>query len=181
VRSFALSILCVLPLSCGDADGTAKTTPEKSVTKAEPSVEVVDLAGIDAALAKHRGRGVLLNFWALWCAPCVAELPELMEVAREFAEDGGDVVLVSYDLIIPGATIDEARRDVTEFAKKRSLDVPILIYDAPDYEAINTRFQLPGGVPVTLAIDAKGAIVEVHDGPADKAQFQALMRKALGR
>ncbi|MCE9596131.1 MAG: TlpA family protein disulfide reductase [Planctomycetes bacterium] len=183
MRRLVLSLVCVLPLACGDADGTASaTTNAAAVVKSPgPSVEVVDLAGLDAALAKHRGRGVLLNFWALWCAPCVAELPELMEVAHEFADDGGDVVLVSYDLIIPGAKLDEARHDVTEFARKRSIDVPILIYDAPDYEAINARYRLPGGVPMTLALDAKGEIVEVHDGAADKARFEELMRKALGR
>lgn len=159
-----------------------------SVPQAQPatapaavSVEVVDLAGLDAALAKHRGRGVLLNFWALWCAPCIAELPELLEVGAEFASEGGDVVLVSYDLIVPGATLEQAERDVRAFAEKRGIRAPILVYDAPDYESINARFDLPGGVPVTLALDRDGKVVAVHDGQATRDEFRELMRAALGR
>ncbi|MCC7171976.1 MAG: TlpA family protein disulfide reductase [Planctomycetes bacterium] len=178
MRRFALALALALAPACSEA---SRATDAPPAAKAAPSIEVVDLAGLDAALAKHRGRGVLLNFWAIWCAPCVAELPELMEVAREFAGQGGDVVLVSYDLTVPGATLEEARRDVTEFAAKRGLDVPILIYQAPDYEAINRRYRLPGGVPVTLAIDARGEIVAVHDGQASKDEFRELMRTALGR
>lgn len=155
-----------------------KTAP---ATPAAPSVAVVDLDGLDAALAKHRGRGVLLNFWAIWCAPCVAELPELLEVGREFADQGGDVVLVSYDLIVPGATLDQAKQDVLAFAERRKITAPILIYDAPDYEAINARYDLPGGVPVTLAIDRDGKIVATHDGQASKDEFRELMRQALAR
>lgn len=164
------------PGSTGDAS-PAVAAP----TASTPAVAVVDLAGLDAALAKHRGRGVLLNFWAIWCAPCVAELPELLEVGREFAEQGGDVVLVSYDLIVPGATAEQAREDVLAFAERRKITAPILIYDGPDYEAINERFDLPGGVPVTLALDRDGKVVATHDGQASKDEFRALMRQALGR
>ncbi|MBI5432474.1 MAG: TlpA family protein disulfide reductase [Planctomycetes bacterium] len=177
MRRLALALGLALAPACNEAPVATDAPP---AAKPAPSIEVVDLDGLDAALAKHRGRGVLLNFWAIWCAPCVAELPELMEVAREFAGQGGDVVLVSYDLTVPGATLDEARRDVTAFAATRGLDVPILIYQAPDYEEINRRYQLPGGVPVTLALDERGKILAVHDGQATKEEFRELMRTAIG-
>ncbi|HUR29266.1 MAG TPA: TlpA disulfide reductase family protein [Planctomycetota bacterium] len=169
MRPFALALASALLISCGGERAGGL------------SVEVVDLAGLDAALLKHRGSGVLLNFWAMWCAPCVEELPELIEVARESALDGGRVVLVSYDLIVPKAKREGMRERVLDFAKQRGFEAPIYVYDGPDYEAINARFQLPGGVPVTLAIDAKGQIVEVHDGVADKARFRELMDAALGK
>ncbi len=121
----------------------------------------------------------MLNFWAMWCAPCVAELPELMEVAKESEAQGGRVVLVSFDLIAPGVKRDGMRERVHDFAAQRGFAAPILIYDAPDFEAINAHFHLPGGVPVTLAIDATGKIVDVHNGQADKARFQQMMDKAL--
>ncbi|MCK6447478.1 MAG: TlpA family protein disulfide reductase [Planctomycetes bacterium] len=176
------------PTAAGDSGATAAAastsgaaSPTASATATTPSVSVVDLAGLDAALAQHRGRGVLLNFWAIWCAPCVAELPELLEVGREFADQGGDVVLVSYDAIVPGATREQAEHDVLAFAERRKITAPILIYDAPDEEAINARFDLPGGVPVTLAIDRDGKVVATHDGQASKDEFRALMRQALAR
>src|SRR5690349_9088958 len=112
MRRAALAFLCALPIACGgDNTKDAKATGAKP--KPSPSVEIVDLQGIDAALAKFRGRGVVLNFWALWCAPCVAELPELVEASRDFETAGGELVLVSYDLMIPGADKEDARRRVT--------------------------------------------------------------------
>lgn len=157
------------------------STPPASAGAPAPSIEVVDLAGIDAALARLKGRGVLLNFWAIWCLPCVEELPELMATAREFDAQGGSVLLVSYDLMVPGPGRDAVRADVAKFAAARRFDAPILIYDAPDFDAINARFDLPGSIPVTLAFDKDGKLVDRQDDQADKARFDALMRKALGR
>jgi YD repeat-containing protein len=51
---------------------------------------------------------------------------------------------------------------------------------ARDYEAIDARFDLPGGVPVTLAYDRNGKLVGKHQGEATRAEFEALARRALG-
>jgi thiol-disulfide isomerase/thioredoxin len=139
------TLALVLIGACLPACGS-KAAPAPAVAPA-PSIEVVDLAGVDAALARLKGRGVLLNFWAIWCLPCVEELPELMQTAREFQAQGGSVLLVSYDLMVPGPGRDAVRADVAKFAAGRHLDVPILIYDAPDFDAINARFDLPGSIP----------------------------------
>jgi thiol-disulfide isomerase/thioredoxin len=178
-RALALGLveLASISASCDGSDASRAAAPPAA---SSPSVEVVDLAGLEAALAERRGRGVLLNFWALWCAPCVEELAELLEVGEELADRGGVVVLVSYDLIVPNATVDQARRDVVAFAERLEISAPISIYDAPDYEAINARFDLPGGVPVTLAIDRAGKVVATHDGQASKDEFRALMVEAQG-
>lgn len=164
----ALPLLCLLPLACGAERERAA------------DVVVADLAGLDAVLAEQRGHGVLLNFWALWCAPCIAELPELMEVARESSARGGRVVLVSYDLMIPNAQREQVRERVASYAREHALDVPIVIYSASDFESINAHLDLPGGVPVTLALDAQGRQVDVQDGQCDKARFREMMDRALG-
>ena len=56
-----------------------------------------------------------------------------------------------------------------------------MIYDADDYDAIDAHFDLPGPVPITLAIDKDGNIVDRQNGSASKARFQEMMRKALGQ
>jgi thiol-disulfide isomerase/thioredoxin len=147
---------------------------------AEPDVHVVDLKGLDAALAAHKGEGVLLNFWAIWCEPCVAELPDLLEVGREFKGRHGVVLTVSYDLMIPGVTPDGALKQVRAFVAARKIDAPVYIYNAPDYDAINQRFGLPGPVPMTVVIDPTGKVIERHPGKAGKAGFAAMMQKATG-
>lgn len=144
-----------------------------------PSIEIVDLAGLRGALERHRGRAVLLNFWAIWCAPCVAELPELVRVHDEFADRGGGVIGVSYDLMVPGPTHESIAAKMDGFARARGIDFPILIYDADDYDAINEHFALPGQVPVTLAIDRAGNVVDRVEGQAGIERFRALMELAL--
>jgi thiol-disulfide isomerase/thioredoxin len=147
---------------------------------AGPDIQIVNLEGLENALAEHRGQGVLLNFWAIWCAPCVAELPDLIEVATEYSERGGAVVLVSYDLMVPDVTPAGVLEQVTEFAAERGIHVPILIFDDDDYESINERFGLPGPIPASVALDAEGEIVDREDGPAGKPRFIAMMEKAMG-
>ncbi|HVS09600.1 MAG TPA: TlpA disulfide reductase family protein [Planctomycetota bacterium] len=177
--------LLPLSLAAGPGCGAGEEAGPPRGPRAEPaaatSVEIVDLAGLEAALARQRGRGVLLNFWAIWCPPCVAELPELVETSREFQGEGGVVLAVSYDLMVPEATPEGTLEAVKRFASQRDIGVPILIFDGPDYDAINERFDLPGPIPVTLAIDREGRIVDRELGRADRARFDELMRKALAR
>jgi thiol-disulfide isomerase/thioredoxin len=175
--SFVCAFACALLLSGCGSDTPGSRPP------AEPAadVRVVDLPGVEAALAEHRGKAVLVNFWAIWCEPCIAELPELVETAHEFGGQDAAVLTVSYDLMIPDVTRDEVLEKVRTFVTERGIDLPVLIYDAEDYDTINDRFRLPGPVPATIAIDAGGEVVEVHEGPATKAQFAGMIRKAQGQ
>ena len=154
--------------------GKAQTTP------AGPEIRVVDLKGLEAAIARHRGKAMLVNFWAIWCEPCVAELPEFLATGREFRDRNAVVLTVSYDLMIPDVTNDGVLKQMRAFVAERKIDAPVFIYDGPDYDAINERFGLPGPVPVTIAIDATGRIVDRHAGQATRQQFQEMMRKAIG-
>jgi len=145
----------------------------------EPEIRVVDLEGLQAALAEHRGQPVLLNFWAMWCQPCLAEMPALLEVAREYRNRDAVVLSVSYDLMVPGVTREEVLKQLQAFVAERRMDIPVLIYNADDYEAINERFGLPGPIPVTVAINRAGAIVDRQEEEAGKDRFIAMMNKAL--
>ncbi len=150
------------------------------VQAAQPEIRVVDLKGLEAALAAHKGESILLNFWAIWCEPCVAELPDLLAVGREFRGRHGIVLTVSYDLMIPDATPNAVLKQMRAFVGARKIDAPVYIYNAPDYEAINQRFGLPGPVPMTVAIDPAGRVVDRHAGQAGRAGFVAMMKKATG-
>lgn len=178
LRSASL-LLLALPVACDGSSGADATID--GAAAAASSIEIVDFAGLDPALEAQRGEGQLVNFWAMWCVPCVAELPELVEVAREYAPRGGRVVGVSYDLMVAGANTDTITEDIRAFLEARDLgDFSTLVYDEIDYEAINDRFELPGEVPVTLAIDASGKVVDRHEGKAGKERFEQMMKKALG-
>ena len=177
VSRLASTLVLLLPLlSCGGS-GPPPVPQDKET---ERSIEFVDLASLDAALAKHQGEGMLLNFWAIWCAPCVAELPELLEVGEHWHERGGRVVGISYDLMVAGADTDEVLARMEQFLEKRGHHFPVLIYDDADYSGINERYDLAGPIPVTLAIDKTGRVVDRQDGSAGRERFEEMMRKALG-
>jgi thiol-disulfide isomerase/thioredoxin len=169
-------------LAACSSDGAASSGEDADATTARhaATIEIVGEADVEAALASHRGEGMLLNFWAIWCEPCVAELPDLVDIAEQYRDRGGRVVGLSFDLMVAGsdpATIEDTMAD---FANEHAIDIPILIYDHDDYEAINERYTLPGGIPVTLAIDKSGAIVDRHTGKAGRERFDEMMRRALG-
>lgn len=182
--STTLLVLALGLAACSpDSEPAGSTTSigEKGATSAVVSapIEVVDLAGLEAALAARKGKGFLLNFWAIWCAPCVEEMPELVETAHAWRERGGAVLTVSYDLMIPDVTPEGVRAQMRAFTAERGYDLPVYIYEALDFDAINERFDLSGEIPVTLAIDAAGRIVDRQEGQADRERFEALMAAAL--
>ena len=142
---------------------------------------VTTLEELEQALETYRGKAVLLNFWAMWCEPCVEELPDLAEVHEAFVDEGGVVVGVTYDLMVPGPPAEEVHKRVSLFVDKKGFHFDHYLFDDADYDRINERLDLPGPVPITLALDAEGNEVDRQEGQAGRERFEAMMNKALGR
>ena len=109
----SLSFLCLLGFGCKaqerDAAGVAGSV---SVTKGEipPPFELMDIQGRPITLETYRGKVVLLNFWATWCAPCVAEMPALERLYQLLKDDGLEIVAINLD----AASKDDLVRNFTE-------------------------------------------------------------------
>ena len=89
-----LAMLLAVPLA-----GAADTAPAPPAREAAPPMlsQIVDETGAAYTMAEMQGGPVLVNFWATWCAPCIAELPALSRAATALADDGVTVLLVSID------------------------------------------------------------------------------------
>ncbi|RCS29234.1 TlpA family protein disulfide reductase [Rhodanobacter denitrificans] len=139
----------------------AGTTPPSLLGQLPPPLVLPDLDGKLHRLDDYRGRRVLLNFWASWCAPCLREMPALAEAQAKFGEQGAIVI---------GIAMDEPVH-VRAFLAAHPVDYPILIGEmGPPSSSLklgNTRQILP----YSVLIDADGRILATHAGPLSAAQL----------
>ena|GEM_PF-1973743 len=124
---------------------------------------------------------LLVNFWATWCPPCMAELPGLMKEAQIFRQQGGRILLVSDDLMLPGISTQDARSKVLAAQKNLNLNAPIFLFDDENNEERDAYYHLPGAIPVTLCFDLTGKIVDRIEGGAPRERFREAVLRALGR
>lgn len=107
-------------------------------------------------------------------------MPDLVQVAKDNAKNPVDVLLVSYDLQGPRPDRAKVVERLRKFTGDRGWNLPVLVYDAPDLDGISARFELQGGIPVTLAFDKQGRLVDREDGASSKQRFEELVGSALG-
>jgi hypothetical protein len=101
-------------------------------------------------------------------------------VAQDFRARGGEVLGVSLDLDVRGATLAVVQSKLLAFLAEQGIDFPVLIYTGDSIE-LTERLKLQGGLPETLAFDASGARAGSHFGRASRAELTALAERALGR
>ncbi|MCX7350974.1 MAG: TlpA disulfide reductase family protein [Alphaproteobacteria bacterium] len=140
--------------------------------KALPTLAFQDGAGKPLTLSDWKGRVVLLNLWATWCAPCRKEMPDLSKLEKELGSDQFEVVAVSVDR--KGAEASAA------FLKETGVD-NLKLYVEPSTKIV-TDLQ-SAGLPATLLIDRQGRELGRILGPADWASpdAQALIKAALAQ
>jgi cytochrome c-type biogenesis protein len=143
------------------APGNSKFAPA-------PDVEFEGLDGKPIRLSSLRGRVVLLNFWATWCLPCRAEIPEFNALQRDLEPQGLSVLGVS---VSPVDTSDSIR----SFQKDIKQDYTVL--RGP--EEIGSKFGNGPGLPVTYIIDREGRIRQKFIGPQTRENFEAAIKPVL--
>jgi len=157
-----------------NAEGWIKVKPAAATSAVNgkfepaPDVEMQTLEGQPFHLTDLRGRVVLLNFWATWCIPCRAEIPEFNTMQRELKHRGLEVVGVSTS---PGDTVEAIR----DFQKELKQEYTVL--RGP--EEIGVKFGNGPGLPVTYLIDRDGRIRQKIIGARDRAGWEATVKPLL--
>ena len=117
--------------------------------------ELKDTAGSPQRLADLKGKWVVVNFWATWCAPCVKEIPEI----AVFAKEQGDKTRVL------GVALDwDDEKQVTGFAKKVGHTYPLVL----GTDASEKAFGKMKGLPTTIVYDPSGKVVYQKTGTVTK-------------
>jgi len=125
-----------------------------------PGFTLKGLNGRSAPLSDYKGKVVLINLWATWCAPCRMELPELVRLQRKYQSQGMQIVGVTYP--------DDDPADVRRMSRTLKLNYPVLFGTSELLEA----YQIGEVLPATVIVDRDGKIRDRILGILEPEEFK---------
>lgn len=155
------------------AAGMALLPARPALTAA--NVNVSDGPGLKRTVAAQKGKVTVVNLWATWCGPCVAEFPDLVQLHNKYRGKGLSFISVSID-------DPEAKGQVVSFINKQKAAFPVYIRRTGDPEAFIRPLDKawPGAVPVTYIFNKQGKLVgKPLVGSRSLAQFEAAIKPLL--
>ncbi len=181
----AFTLILVLALLAGGfgyyLDRPQQPLPPPSLSAAATGVAVLkpgdaalnlrlpDLHGKRVSLERWRGRVIMLNFWASWCAPCRHEMPLLSKTQQRYASRGLQIIGIAMD----------RRQAVRGFLRKRPVDYPILLgLDSGDNVSLHYGDTMEA-LPFSALIDRKGRLVKVHLGAFTAQSLDTWLQSTL--
>ena len=127
-----------------------------------------DMNGKNVVLSTYRGKVILLDFWATWCAACKIEIPGFIELYNTYKARG---------FVVLGVSMDDSTSSVKPFAAKLKMNYPVLIGAGRD--DLSEAFGPMPGLPTTFIIGRDGKICGQHTGFAPKEQFERAIKALL--
>jgi len=130
-----------------------------------------DLQGQRRQVGDWRGKVLVVNFWATWCAPCLEEVPEFVRMQSRLGSEGVQFVGIAVD-----------REDkVREFARAHGMNYPVLVGHAGAIELSRLAGNARGGLPYTLVLDRKARVVRTFEGSLTEGALAPVVASALRR
>lgn len=148
------------------AVGLWAQAPPDLVHQPAPAFVRDDLSGKKVDLEKYRGKVVLLDFWATWCAGCQVELPKFAAWQRKYGAQGFNVVTVS---------MDDTAAPVRKTVHRLHLNFPVVMGDAQ----LGDQYGGLLGLPVTYLIDRQGKILAKFKGDSDLDAMERAIQDAF--
>lgn len=132
-------------------------------------IPLPDLTGRIRQISEWRGKVVLVNFWATWCAPCREEIPMLVSLRGKYASNGLEIV---------GIAVDSASK-VGEYASKYKISYPVLVADGGGIDLMRKLGNTAGALPYTVILDRRGAIVRRKLGILRRREVERQIKDML--
>ena len=148
------------------------------MNKPAPDFVLEDLSGNKVSLANYKGKAVLINFWATWCAPCKIETPWLIELRNKYSAQGFEVLGISADDLDLNdkQKLSEEKKEIARTATQMHIPYPVLI----NADAISKPYGGLDDLPTSFYVDRNGTVVAVQIGITSKDEIESNIRKALG-
>ncbi len=130
-----------------------------------PEIAMHDLYGGNWRLSGHRGKVVLVNFWASWCGPCRHETPGIVRLANEYQSRGFEVA---------GVAMDDSDRPVRQFVTSYHVSYPVLLppADSPYVSSISS-------LPTSFLVDKQGRMAKVYLEETSERELRADVDRLL--
>lgn len=146
IGSFLFCLSTALAQRSGNPYSWMEGNPLATIKAGDLEIPVVDFEGLKPLLGQKDDTVRVVNFWATWCAPCIAELPFFEEAARRYSQDGVVVILVSLDF----KSMWDQR--LPSFIRKKGIESPVVILDDPDQNSWIPEVDpdWSGAIPATL-------------------------------
>jgi thiol-disulfide isomerase/thioredoxin len=155
------------PGETAEAPDTDLEAP-RMLGKMAPSFALATLDGKNVSLSDYKGRPVLVNFWATWCAPCKVEMPWFEEFRKQYAAQGFEILGLTDD-------VDAGKEAIAKVVKKTGVTYPILLTDGKVQKAYGGLDYLP----VSFYVDKNGVVVEETAGLGSKDEIEAHIKKTI--
>ena len=155
-----------LALRDGWNPAAAGVADSRRVAEAIFAARLADPQGVTHAVGEWRGRVLVVNFWATWCAPCREEIPVFVRMQGRHGPKGLQFV---------GIAIDQPDK-VANFAREFGINYPLLLGGSETLDLVRMAGNRPGVLPYTLVLDRAGNLVSRELGGLKEARLEALIQ-----
>lgn len=163
-----IGLIIMASLGYGFLSGTGTQTAKKEIKTQKqqqtfpdaPDFELKDLDGNLVKLSDHKGKVVIIDFWATWCGPCRRGIPEFIELQSEYGED---------QLTILGISVDQGDLSVVPaFAKNYGINYPVLYANVD----VQQKYGPIRSIPTAFIVDPAGKVRDLTIGLKPKSYFK---------
>lgn len=158
-RALVVGLICLFASSAAAG--------QKSPEKPTPELKLRDIRGRTIRLSDYRGKVVLINFWATWCPPCGAEIPDLVQLQRDYRHQGLRVIGITY----PPQQLSAVR----EFTQRLGVNYPIAL-GTKETKALFTSSE---ALPITIVLGKDGRVRDIIEGILLPQEFEQMIKPLL--
>ncbi len=165
-KNLLIVLIAVLFTGIGVYFGAKRFQPAPPADTAVGALMQLSLAdpnGKQQKLSQWQGKVLLVNFWATWCPPCVAEMPELQQLQTERQSKGLQIVGIGID----------SPTNIREFSEKHKISYPLLVGGLQGTEVSRSFGNETGGLPFTVLIGTDGSVKQAYMGRLDMQKVRA--------